>query len=69
MAAFICKKENLPFGAVIFYGGRQYQFAGSDDDTQLVEMRNVAGEIRGAEKAISFALEQGAQILHIYHEL
>lgn len=66
--SFHLQKRKFAFGAVIFYGGRQYQFAGSDDDTQLVEMRNVAGEIRGAEKAISFALEQGAQVLHIYHD-
>ena len=31
-------------------------------------MRNVAGEIKGAEKAMSFALEQSAQVLHIYHD-
>ncbi len=66
--SFHLEQRKFAFGAVIFYDGKQYQFAGSDDDTQLAEMRNVAGEIRGAEKAMSFALEQGARVLHIYHD-
>lgn len=66
--SFHLAKRMFAFGAVIFYNGQQYEFAGSDDDGQLVEMRNVAGEIRGAERAMAFALEQGAQVLHIYHD-
>ncbi len=66
--SFHLEKRMFAFGAVIFYNGQQYQFAGSDDDAQLAEMRNVAGEICGAERAVAFALEQGAQVLHIYHD-
>lgn len=66
--SFHAEKKQFAFGAVIFYEGQQYQFAGSDDDRQLADMRNVAGEIRGAERAMDFALEQGARVLHIYHD-
>ena len=66
--SFHLQKRMFAYGAVIFYNGKEYHFAGSDADAELAEMRNVAGEIRGAEKAIAFALEQGAKVLHIYHD-
>ncbi|MBR5318013.1 MAG: ribonuclease H family protein [Peptococcaceae bacterium] len=66
--SFHLQKRMFAYGAVIFYNGKEYHFAGSDADAELAEMRNVAGEIRGAEKAMAFALEQGAKVLHIYHD-
>ncbi len=66
--SFHLEKRMFAYGAVIFYNGREYRFAGSDADVELVEMRNVAGEIRGAQKAMAFALEEGASMLHIYHD-
>jgi len=66
--SFHAGQRRFAYGAVIFYGGEEYHFQGSDDDLELVEMRNVAGEIRGAERAMRFALEQGAQTLHLYHD-
>ena len=66
--SFHLEKRMFAYGAVIFYEGREYRFAGSDADAELAEMRNVAGEIRGAEQAMAFAAEQGASVLHIYHD-
>ncbi len=66
--SFHLEKRMFAYGAVIFYNGKEYRFAGSDADVELAEMRNVAGEIRGAEKAMAFALEEGASLLHIYHD-
>ena len=66
--SFHLQKRMFAYGAVIFYNGKEYRFAGSDADAELAEMRNVAGEIRGAEKAMAFALEEGAKVLHIYHD-
>ena len=66
--SFHLEKRMFAYGAVIFYNGKEYRFAGSDADMELAEMRNVAGEIRGAEKAMAFALEEGAEVLHIYHD-
>ena len=37
-------------------------------DPELASMRNVAGEIKGAEKAIAFCLEQGIKSVAIYHD-
>lgn len=66
--SFHLEKRMFAYGAVIFYNGKEYRLAGSDTDMELAEMRNVAGEIRGAEKAMAFALEEGAKVLHIYHD-
>lgn len=66
--SFLLEQRRYAFGAVIFYQGKEYRFSGSDNDASLADMRNVAGEIMGASRAFSFALEQGAKELHIYHD-
>ncbi len=37
-------------------------------DPELASMRNVAGEIKGAEAAMRYALSQGFSKLYIYHD-
>ncbi len=66
--SFLLEQRRYAFGAVIFYNGKEYRFHGSDNDLDLADMRNVAGEIMGAEHAFAFALEQGARLLHVYHD-
>ncbi len=66
--SFLLKERRYAFGAVIFYEGKEYRFSGSDNDADLADMRNVAGEIMGAERAMAFALEQSVHVLHIYHD-
>ena len=66
--SFLLEQRRYAFGAVIFYNGQEYRFSGSDNDIDLADMRNVAGEIMGAERAFAFALEEGARLLHIYHD-
>ena len=66
--SFLLEESRYSFGAVIFYDGQEYRFNGSDNDAELADMRNVAGEIMGAMYAFSFALEQNAKVLHVYHD-
>lgn len=66
--SFSVEKHCYAFGAVIFYAGVEHHFYGCGSEKSLVDMRNVAGEIMGAEHAITFALEQNAVLLHIYHD-
>lgn len=66
--SFLLEQRRYAYGAVIFYDGKEYRFSGSDNDAALADMRNVAGEIMGAERAMAFALEQNARVLHIYHD-
>jgi ribonuclease H-related protein len=64
------KKETKEFsyGAVIFWEGKEYHFGNKFSDKDLAEMHNVAGEIKGSERAIEFALENKIDKLTIYHD-
>lgn len=60
--------KEYSYGVLIFYQGQEWQFAEKFADVELAEMRNVAGEIKGAEKAMAFCLEQGIKSVAIYHD-
>lgn len=56
------------YGMVIFYQGDELTFNQKYDDKELAQMRNVAGEIKGAEAAMRFAHEHKIKHLIIYHD-
>lgn len=55
-------------GVVIFYEQKEYHLAEKYSDQTLAEMRNVAGEIKGAEKAMAFCQAHGITSLTIFHD-
>lgn len=55
-------------GVVMFYEGKEQHYAEAFDDSELAEMNNVAGELKGAEKAIQFCLDRGIKSLIIHHD-
>lgn len=55
-------------GGVIFWNNKKYNFSQKFDDKKLAEMRNVAGEIKGSERAIKFAMKNKISKLTIYHD-
>lgn len=60
--------KTFSFGAVIAYQGEEYHFNGKSQEKELVSMRNVAGEIKGAECAMQFAVDHGCKSVYIYHD-
>lgn len=62
------KTKRFSCGVVMFHLGNEQHFSESFDDAELAEMRNVAGEIKGAERAMQFCLEEGIKSLTIYHD-
>lgn len=60
--------KTFSFGAVIAYQGEEYHFNGKSQEETLVSMRNVAGEIKGAECAMQFAVEHNCNKIYIYHD-
>lgn len=62
------ESSEFSYGAVVFYEGEQMHFAEKFNDPDLVSMRNVAGEIKGSERAMAFAVEKGAKSLAIHHD-
>lgn len=66
--SFLKGKPEFSYGAVIGFEGEQYEFCEKIQDSELASMHNVAGEIKGAEFAMKFALEKGCKELYIYHD-
>lgn len=56
------------YGVVIFHDGGEHTFNKKFSDASLASMRNVAGEIKGAEAAMEYAYQNGMKALTIYHD-
>lgn len=56
------------YGVVMFHNGKELHFSEKFDDEELATMRNVAGEIKGAEAAMSYAYEHDMKEINIYHD-
>lgn len=56
------------YGAVIFTSNGKETFADKENYEELVSMRNVAGELRGAIYAMERSIEMGKDILYLYYD-
>lgn len=56
------------YGAVMFLGGEPKTFSEKFNDKDLAEMRNVAGEIKGAEFVMRYCAENGIRDIEIYYD-
>ncbi len=56
------------YGIVFFLGDTELHFSEKILDEELTEMRNVAGEIKGAEIAMAYALSKNCKEITIYHD-
>lgn len=59
---------DFSYGMVILYQGEELKFGQKIQDKDLAQMHNVAGEIKGAEAAMRYALEHGYKKIIIYHD-
>lgn len=55
-------------GVVLFFDGKEICLAEAYDNADLASMRNVAGEVKGAELAMAYCLTHGISELTIYHD-
>ena len=60
--------KEFSYGAVIAYQGEEFHFSKKVDSKDLASMRNVAGEIKGAECAMQFAMDHNCKKIYIYHD-
>lgn len=60
--------KEFSYGVVMFHNGSEKHFSQKVDNKELAEMRNVAGEIKGAEAAMQYALDNKVKKLVIYHD-
>lgn len=56
------------YGVVMFYNGTEIHLSDCDDNDELAQMRNVAGEIQGSMAAMKFALDNGCKEITIHHD-
>lgn len=61
-------KKQYAYGVVIFHEEKELHFCEKFSDENLVSMRNVAGEIEGAKRAIKYCLDNNAKSLAIYYD-
>lgn len=55
-------------GVVIFHQGEEHRFSECFDNPEMAQMRNVAGEIEGAKKAMQWCLQNNITELDIYYD-
>ena len=56
------------YGAVVFIGGEETHLSKKFLDPELSSMRNVAGEIKGAEAVMRFCIENNIAELDLYYD-
>lgn len=56
------------YGMVVLKDGQEFKFAEKYSDKDLAAMHNVAGEIKGSEAAMKYAVENGLDSIAIYHD-
>ena len=56
------------YGMAVLQEGEELCYKAKFTDPENASMRNVAGEIRGAMAAMAYALENGFDVLYLYHD-
>lgn len=60
--------KEFSYGMVVLLADREETYRRKFDDESLASMRNVAGEIKGAEAAMQYAIDHGLSEIEIYHD-
>lgn len=62
------KTKEFSYGIVMLHKGTMDFFLKKFDEESLIEMRNVAGEIKGAEEAMKYCINNEVKSIDIYHD-
>ncbi|MEG1595938.1 MAG: ribonuclease H family protein [Lachnospiraceae bacterium] len=60
--------QEFSYGMIVLRDGEERKFAEKFTDKELAKMHNVAGEIKGAEAAMHYAIEESIDRIRIYHD-
>lgn len=60
--------EEFSYGMVVLLDDVEEKYNRKFDDKELASMRNVAGEIKGAEAAMQYAMDHDIPEIAIYHD-
>ncbi|NLL92786.1 MAG: RNase H [Clostridiales bacterium] len=60
--------QEFSYGVVFFYKGEEIHLKEKFSEPSLASMHNVAGEIKGSEAAMRYAISNGITAVDIYHD-
>lgn len=66
--SFLKENAMFSFGAVLFYNGEEKHFSKAFADPDFVSMRNVAGEIRGAQFIMQYCIDNNIKSVDLYYD-
>jgi len=66
--SYLDATKEFSYGVVLFHKNMELRLAEKFSDPNCIKMRNVAGEIKGAEKAMRYCLENGIKELEIVYD-
>ncbi|MDD6564007.1 MAG: ribonuclease H family protein [Clostridiales bacterium] len=66
--SFDINTSRFSYGAVIFVNGTEIEMSCAFSDAELASMRNVAGEIKGAEAVMQYCIDNSIDKLDIYYD-
>lgn len=66
--SYDCVTNSFSYGMVLFHDGKELHFSEKYTNSDLAEMNNVAGEIKGAEAAMKYCLDNNLKDITIYHD-
>lgn len=66
--SYCINTQRFSYGAVLFYEGKELHFSDSFNDIQLSSMRNVAGEIKGAEFIMNYCILNNIKSIDLYYD-
>lgn len=66
--SFCLETKTYSYGVVTLTTKGKATFSGRENDLELAQMRNVAGEIKGAMFAMDYAIKEEKEVLYIYYD-
>lgn len=66
--SFIADQKAYGYGGVLIYSDRQHAFNGGSKDKALVELRNVAGEMSAAMRAVQDAIKNRMKKITLFYD-
>ncbi|MDR7870967.1 MAG: ribonuclease H family protein [Tissierellaceae bacterium] len=60
--------KTFSYGMVIFTNEGKETYSGKDNDKDLADMRNVAGELKGAIEAMKYSISKGKRTLYLHYD-
>lgn len=62
------KEKRYGYGVILFYRNKKEILSGAGDESELIEFRNVTGELIAVRKAIEYAIDNKIKTIYIHYD-